>query len=74
MSFKWLLQVIKEHIWVAVMMFCALIVAILLLTIGFWKTLLIVALISAGAFFGSRIDKYGFIWFKAAYIKLFKRK
>lgn len=74
MSFKWILQAIKQHIWVAVMMLSALIVAILMLTIGFWRTLLIVSLVSIGGFLGSRIDKYGFVWFKAVFIKLFKLK
>lgn len=56
-------MLLKIGTWQATLFFVAigLVVAILLLTIGFWKTMLILACCLLGAFIGGVKDKKGFI-------------
>ncbi|HPF53074.1 MAG TPA: DUF2273 domain-containing protein [Eubacteriales bacterium] len=48
-----------EHKWLVVCVSTAIIVGVMLLTLGFWRTLLLTVLISIGTFFGIMLDKGG---------------
>lgn len=63
---------IHSHKWAVLLTVIAAIIVLLLLTIGFWKTLLLVTLIGAAFCVGYIADKYGFSWFKDKFSKLFK--
>lgn len=65
---------ITSHKWTVLLTAGSAIVITLLLTIGFWKTLLIVSLLGIAFFVGFFADKYGFSWFKDQFSKLFDKK
>lgn len=65
--------VLNGHKWIISMGIFGLIIAILMLTIGFFKTLLIVALMGTFGGFGFLVDKGGFSGAKAVIVGFFTR-
>lgn len=65
---------VASHKWTLLLTIGSAVILTLLLTIGFWKTLLIVSLIGIAFFVGFFADKYGFSWFKEQLSKLFDKK
>ncbi len=52
-------EYVKAHKWLFILIGAALLIGILLLTIGFWRTLLIVLLLGVAIFLGCLMDKGG---------------
>ena len=54
-----LLQFLKEYRWTIVCAVLALVFVILIFTINFWRTLLLIAFVAVGIFIGLLLDKKG---------------
>lgn len=65
---------IGRHRWLCVSLICALVLAVLLMTIGFWRSLLLFALLSVAGFFGYLMDKGGWAYVLAFFRRLFKKE
>ncbi len=50
-------EYLRAHTGMAIGLVCGLVCAILLMTLGFWRTLLLAALCALGAYFGSQVDQ-----------------
>lgn len=64
----------KEHKWAIVLVAFGLLMAILLMTIGFWKTLLLFAVVGLCFVIGYLLDKDGPDGVKSFFGNLFKTK
>lgn len=74
MTFNSLLAILKKHKWKISLSLIALIVAILMLTIGFSRTLLIIVLTVPGFLYGYLLDRLGFVGANKAIANFFRRK
>lgn len=64
----------KNHKWTLLLIAVAVILGILILTINFWRTLLLTVLISIAVLFGYLIDKGGLAAVKAFFASIFSKK
>ena len=64
---------LAEHRWTVVFTFCGVILAVLLLTVGFWKTLLILAFAVVFGLAGYMLDRDGGASAKASFDRLFHK-
>ena len=63
----------KEHKWTVLLVCVGLLFAILFMTIGFWRTLLLVALVGVATFIGMLLDRNGVDGTKAFFSNLFSK-
>ena len=56
---EWIKTFYSEHKWLSIMVVSALVLGILFLCIGFWRTLLLAALVALGVLVGTLLDKGG---------------
>ncbi|MEG1755384.1 MAG: DUF2273 domain-containing protein [Clostridia bacterium] len=63
----------KEHKWAIILAVIGLLFAILFMTIGFWKTLLLIVLVGICFLVGYLMDKNGIDGVKAFFNKLFSK-
>ena len=56
---EWIIQFYAEHKWLTIMAGAALVLGILFLCIGFWRTLLLAALVAFGVLIGTLLDRGG---------------
>ena len=63
----------KEHRWTVLLVCIGLVFAILFMTIGFWRTLLLVLLVGAAFVIGMLLDRNGVDGVKAFFAKLFSK-
>ena len=56
---EWLKQFYGEHKWLCIMAVAALVLGILFLCIGFWRTLLLAILVAFGVLIGTLLDRGG---------------
>jgi len=68
-----LLTFLKQYKWRVITVCTGIVIAILLFTIGLWRTLLLLAIIAAGYMVGKKLDKDGTESFDEAVSKLFKK-
>lgn len=65
---------VKEHQWATILVAVGIVLTILLLTIGFFRTLLLAVIVAACLFIGNKLDKNGADDVKESVEKLFKKK
>lgn len=68
-----LLAFLKQYKWRVITVCTGIVIAVLLFTIGLWRTLLLAAIIAAGYMVGKKLDKDGTESFDEAVSKLFKK-
>ena len=68
-----LTQFCKEHKWTVILVACGLLAAILFITIGFWRTLLLVFLVGVAFIIGVLLDRNGTDGVKAFINNLFSK-
>ena len=56
---EWFKKFYGEHKWLTIMAAAALVLGILFLCIGFWRTLLLAALVTVGVLIGTLLDRGG---------------
>ena len=56
---NWISDFYKEHKWLSIMGISALVLGTLLLCIGFWRTLLLAAIVAVGVLIGTLLDRGG---------------
>ena len=56
---KQIREFLENHTWTAILAVAGLILAVLILTVGFWKTVLILALVAVFALAGAAMDRDG---------------
>lgn len=71
---EWMKKMFAEHRWVCLCVLGALILGLLLLTIGFFKTLLLLLLVGAAGGLGYLLDKGGWPAVEAFFHNLFGKK
>ena len=52
-------EFLENHTWTAILAVAGLILAVLILTVGFWKTVLLLALVAVFALAGAAMDRDG---------------
>lgn len=67
-------EFVKEHLWATVLAVVGIILTILLLTIGFFRTLLLAVIVAACLFIGNKLDRNGTGNVKESVEKLFGKK
>ena len=65
---------LKEHLWATILVAVGIVLTILLLTIGFFRTLLLAAIVAACLYIGNQLDKNGTGNVKESVEKLFSKK
>lgn len=68
-----LLNFLKQYKWRVITVCTGVVIAILLFTIGLWRTLILGAIVAAGYLIGKKLDKDGTESFDEAVSKLFKK-
>lgn len=68
-----LTQFCKEHKWTVILVAIGLLFAILFLTIGFWRTLLLVVLVGIAFFLGMLLDRNGTEGVRKFFASLFSK-
>ncbi len=63
----------KEHKWTVILVAAGLLFAILFITIGFWKTLLLLVLVGIAFVIGTLLDRNGTDGVKAFFSSLFSK-
>lgn len=71
---EWLKQFYAEHKWQCVMAAAALVLGILFLCIGFWRTLLLAVLVALGVLIGTLLDRGGWPAVKDFFQTLINRR
>ena len=70
---EWIKTFYSEHKWLSIMVASALVLGILFLCIGFWRTLLLAALIAVGVLIGTLLDRGGWAAVKDFFAGLFRK-
>lgn len=70
----WLTRFIKEHKWAVILLVAAIVLFVLFETIGFFKTILLLAFVAAAFFIGMLLDKGGIAEVKEFFRKTFSSK
>lgn len=63
----------KEHKWAVILVACGLVLAVLLMTIGFWRTILLLVLVGIALLLGVLLDRNGTDGVKAFFTNLFSK-
>ena len=71
---EWLKQFYGEHKWLSILAVAALVLGILFLCIGFWRTLLLAALVALGVLIGTLLDRGGWPQVKAFFTAIFQKR
>ena len=71
---EWIKTFYSEHKWLSIMVVSALVLGILFLCIGFWRTLLLAALVAVGVLIGTLLDKGGWAAVKDFFASIFQKK
>lgn len=71
---EWIKKMFQEHRWLSLCVLGALVLGLLLLTIGFFRTLLLLVLVGAAGGIGYLLDKGGWPEVKAFFHNLFGKK
>ena len=71
---EWLKQFYGEHKWLSILAVAALVLGILFLCIGFWRTLLLAALVALGVLIGTLLDRGGWPQGKAFFAAIFQKR
>lgn len=71
---EWLKQFYGEHRWLCILAVAALVLGILFLCIGFWRTLLLAALVALGVLIGTLLDRGGWPQVKAFFLNIFSKR
>ena len=71
---EWLKQFYGEHKWLFILVVAALVLGILFLCIGFWRTLLLAVLVALGVLIGTLLDRGGWPQVKAFFAALFQKR
>ena len=70
----WLKQFYDEHRWLTIMAVAALVLGILFLCIGFWRTLLLALLVALGVLIGTLMDRGGWAAVKDFFASIFQKR
>ena len=70
----WLIRFYGEHKWLSILAVAALVLGILFLCIGFWRTLLLAALVAVGVFVGTLLDRGGWPAVKDFFLSIFSKR
>lgn len=70
----WLKQFYNEHKWLTIMAVAALVLGILFLCIGFWRTLLLALLVALGVLIGTLMDRGGWAAVKDFFASIFQKR
>lgn len=70
----WLKKAFTEHKWVSILVLSALVIGILMLCIGFWRTVLLAVLVGLAVLFGYLLDKGGVQAVKDFFRSLFGKR
>ena len=70
----WLKQFYSEHKWLTIMAVAALVLGILFLCIGFWRTLLLALLVALGVLIGTLMDRGGWVAVKDFFASIFQKR
>ena len=65
---------LKNHIWATILVAVGIVLTILLLTIGFFRTLLLAVIVAVCLYIGNKLDKNGTGNLKDSVEKLFSKK
>ena len=71
---EWLKQFYGDHKWLSILAVAALVLGILFLYIGFWRTLLLAALVALGVLIGTLLDRGGWPQVKAFFAAIFQKR
>ena len=71
---EWLKQFYGEHKWLSIMAVAALVLGILFLCIGFWRTLLLAVLVAFGVLIGTLLDRGGWPAVKDFFLTLINKR
>ena len=71
---EWLKRFYGEHKWLSILAVAALVLGILFLCIGFWRTLLLAVLVALGVLIGTLLDRGGWPQVKAFFAALFQKR
>ena len=69
-----LIQFYGEHKWLSILAVAALVLGILFLCIGFWRTLLLAVLVALGVLVGTLLDRGGWPQVKQFFASLFQKR
>ena len=70
----WLKQFYDEHRWLTIVAVAALVLGIMFLCIGFWRTLLLTLLVALGVLIGTLMDRGGWAAVKAFFASIFQKR
>ena len=70
----WLIQFYGEHKWLSILAVAALVLGILFLCIGFWRTLLLAVLVAIGVLIGTLLDRGGWPAVKDFFLSIFSKR
>ena len=70
----WFKKFYGEHKWLTIMVASALLLGILFLCIGFWRTLLLAALVAVGVLLGTLLDRGGWSAVKEFFADIFRKR
>ena len=71
---EWLKQFYGEHKWLSILAVAALVLGILFLCIGFWRTLLLAVLVALGVLVGTLLDRGGWPAVKNFFLSIFSKR
>lgn len=71
---EWLKTFYAEHKWLSIMAIGALVLGILFLCIGFWRTLLLAVLVAVGVLVGTLLDRGGWAAVKDFFGSIFQKR
>ena len=70
----WLIRFYGEHKWLSILAVAALVLGILFLCIGFWRTLLLALLVALGVLIGTLMDRGGWAAVKDFFASIFQKR
>ncbi len=70
----WMIQFYGEHKWLTIMAAAALLLGILFLCIGFWRTLLLAVFVAVGVLIGTLLDRGGWSAVKDFFFTIFQKR
>ena len=70
----WFKKFYGEHRWLTIMAVAALVLGILFLCIGFWRTLLLALLVALGVLIGTLLDRGGWPAVKDFFASIFQKR
>ncbi len=70
----WFKKFYGEHKWLTIMAVSALVLGILFLCIGFWRTLLLALFVALGVLIGTLLDRGGWPAVKGFFASIFQKR